>query len=171
MYVNISCLNDTNYYFLKCVYRYWQFWFKNMRHYNTSNVFCNIAYMSLWNKNITWSTYVYTVHVNISVLTLGIGIALLFVVILMDCLRSIATDLRRIGPGSVPAFPSMPSSGEGKNWLWKLLFSNSALSLASQFCVVKWHWEEPQVVGSTMSFTVKVYTCVCWLTQILNTQV
>lgn len=91
------------------------------------------------------------------VLTLGLGIAVLCVVIVMDCIRNIALDLRHIRiPGASGTVTSVPASGDGKNWLWKLLFNNSALSLASQFCVVKWHWEEPQVVGNTMSFTVKV---------------
>lgn len=92
------------------------------------------------------------------VLTLGLGIAVLCVVIVMDCIRNIALDLRHIRiPGASGSITSVnPASGDGKNWLWKLLFNNSALSLASQFCVVKWHWEEPQVVGNTMSFTVKV---------------
>lgn len=91
-------------------------------------------------------------------LTLGLGIAVLCVVMVMDCIRNIALDLRHIRiPGASGSITSVnPASGDGKNWLWKLLFNNSALSLASQFCVVKWHWEEPQVVGNTMSFTVKV---------------
>lgn len=96
----------------------------------------------------------------ISVLTLAVGTGVLIVVVVMDCIRSFALDLRGIrvpGTGTLNSAMSTPSpAGDGKNWLWKLFFSNSALSLASQFCVVKWHWEEPQVVGNTMSFTVKV---------------
>lgn len=103
-----------------------------------------------------WSWFFFIIKL---VLTLGLGIAVLCVVIVMDCIRNIALDLRHIRiPGASGSITSVnPASGDGKNWLWKLLFNNSALSLASQFCVVKWHWEEPQVVGNTMSFTVKLY--------------
>ncbi|XP_061172830.1 apoptosis-resistant E3 ubiquitin protein ligase 1-like [Saccostrea echinata] len=121
----------------------------------TAQSLTGISNTSNWSA-LSWILFIFKI-----VLTLVVGISVLIVVVVMDCIRSFATDVRNIripryAPGYTPGGPSV-SVGDGKNWLWKLFFSNSAHSLASQFCSVKWHWEEPHLVGNTMSFTVKLY--------------
>jgi len=92
----------------------------------------------------------------LSVLTLLAGALLIFLVtfiMVIDCVRSMfhrpLGSVTAVSPISLP----VASQVQDKSWLWKWFWG---ASVSPQYCVVKWGWEEPQVVGSTMTFTVKV---------------
>ncbi|KAK3093591.1 hypothetical protein FSP39_017830 [Pinctada imbricata] len=112
----------------------------------------------------------------ISIVALYALAGLVFVAFILFAMSVIATSLRqnirfssstqyiqeRLGLNN-PSFgmgPVSRDSGGGgetannKSWWWRLFWGHN---LFPQSCVVKWDWQEPQMVGSTMSFNIELF--------------
>lgn len=93
-------------------------------------------------------------------MTIAIGGTIISCIMVADC---IGRAINRIpvptggewGRHQVrPQLPTIPQqTNNNKGWLWNW-FVGSHVSV--QNCGVVWGWQEPQIVGNTMSFVVQV---------------
>lgn len=88
-----------------------------------------------------------------------IGGTLLILIMVAECVQSVFAIPNRLlsrRPVSIhPGTTGIPSgnTGSSKGWLWNWLTGEG---ISTQNCTVEWKWTEPQVVGQTMTFIVKV---------------
>lgn len=79
----------------------------------------------------------------------------------VDCIaRAISPTIRRSHQihNHIPqiprtGIPRLSPGNNGKGWFWNWLVGSY---ISTQNCSVTWGWEEPQVVGNTMSFVIQV---------------